>query len=1264
MKKKLLLTFITICLSILTFSTFHVHAATTVNSGTCGTNLTWTLTDDGILTISGTGNMTNFNMNYTNTMPPWWNDKGSITSIVIEDGVTSIGNQAFRACFYLTSVSMPDSVTSIGSYAFYSCSKLNQITLSKNIQTIPTYGFYNCNKLTEIILPEKLVTIGTYAFNNCYGLTQITIPHGTKNIYTGAFDSCSKLKTVYKYASSTWTYTFSSSPTIKTLYLITYMLNGQVHSTETVHPSKNAVLLQEPYECFYEYSVDNKTWTGVNINQDYTVVVTEIPAYTITYTGAYTGTQRVKSGTNAKLPTPPDYYVYSFTSNGKTWTGENIKGNVTVNVTQKATCGENLTWSINNNGTLIITGTGKMYDFTSASPAPWYSQKNNIKSVSLPSGLTHIGNRAFYYCTGLTNVSIPSNVSSIGGYSFYGCQQLSSISLPNTITSINAGVFGYCKSLKTISLPDKITKLDDDAFYYSGIESIVLPNNLERIGEYTFSGCTSLKNISVSSNIKYIEADAFENVTLDNVYVNDLSSWLNIYFYGSNRGSGYTTSNPLANGANLIIDGKTVTDITIPTSITMINPGAFCGYQKLKKVIIPSQVTSVGKDAFNGCGNLEYAKISSSSIGIQAFYKCSNLKTAILDGQLTTIPDNSFGYCSNLITIDIPNTVTYIQSGAFYYCTALESVGIPSNIQNIGGAAFTNCSSIKKVYISNLSSWMKAYIGNNANPFAYGAQMYINGELVTHLVIPEDVVTFQNMGSCAIESIYVHRNVSQIIGGSSTAKIVYLPVDKDYFSSNFPNATLKKYCIIDYWKNDELVVSETVYVGDNSSLPTPPEGKIYYYEADGVEWTGKNVTWNATVSIYDGAMVTYTGDYSDTLTVKTGSDVILPKSSQGGIFIFENEGNEWSGVNITENTTVEVIKLTPFEHNPDAGWNYKNNIIRVGGTGTMPDGISGMYYPWYDDKYRTYEVRIGNGITNIGCYAFDTCNKLTTVSIGNSVETIGIEAFDDCALISSIAIPDSVKLIGDYAFEDCYALSSVSIGKGLETIGRRAFRYNETVEYVINEENPYFKTIDGNIFSKDGTVLIRYAIGKKDTSYVIPNGVTTIGFAAFESATSLKNITIPESVTLIEDSAFYLVDCYLKEHDLSNVHYLGSPSEWNLIEIEYFNDAIARVKKTFAKSDFAISAECTKSADGYDFNVNLQKDKVKDFETAFLIAVLYGNDRQFITLSKIPISNNDVLLPISVKTTEDVKEAKLMLWKDFETLIPLCESTTIDIEQQ
>jgi len=191
---------------IMTLALVPMAATVNANSGSAGANATWTLAG-GTLTISGTGSMSNWG---SHNFPPWYAHRASITTVIISDGVTSIGdlafhrcenltrvtipdsvisigNSAFAGCYYLTSVTIPDSVASIGNSAFADCISLASVTIGNSVTSIGDYAFAGCTSLTSVTIPDSVISIGDYAFDSCTGLTSVTIPASVTSIGDRAF---------------------------------------------------------------------------------------------------------------------------------------------------------------------------------------------------------------------------------------------------------------------------------------------------------------------------------------------------------------------------------------------------------------------------------------------------------------------------------------------------------------------------------------------------------------------------------------------------------------------------------------------------------------------------------------------------------------------------------------------------------------------------------------------------------------------------------------------------------------------------------------------------------------------------------------------------------------------------------------------------------------------------------------------------------------------------------------------------------------------
>ena len=174
-------------------------AATEVASGTCGENLTWVLDDEGTLTISGTGPMEDYGW----TEAPWYGNWESILSIVIGEGVTTIGSYTFYACVKMTNVTIPDSVATIGHDAFADCYNLSGLIIPNSVTVIGMYSFQNCDSLKSVIIPDSVTTIGDAAFGACSSLEQITIGNGVTEVADSLFANCESLTSVTLPASVT-----------------------------------------------------------------------------------------------------------------------------------------------------------------------------------------------------------------------------------------------------------------------------------------------------------------------------------------------------------------------------------------------------------------------------------------------------------------------------------------------------------------------------------------------------------------------------------------------------------------------------------------------------------------------------------------------------------------------------------------------------------------------------------------------------------------------------------------------------------------------------------------------------------------------------------------------------------------------------------------------------------------------------------------------------------------------------------------------------
>ena len=414
-------------------------------------------------------------------------------------------------------------------------------------------------------------------------------------------------------------------------------------------------------------------------------------------------------------------------------------------------CGDNLTWELDAEGTLTISGTGDMWDYTWQEKTPWASSYSSIKEVILKNSVTSIGEYAFSDCSSLTSVTIPNSVTSIGEYAFSGCSSLTSVTIPNGVTSIEHGAFSSCSSLTSVIIPNSVTSIETGAFYHcTGLTNVTIPNSVTHIGNYAFRGCSSLTSVTIPNSVTSIGDAVFNGCKglMSITIPNGVTSIGDGAFCGCSSLTSVIIPNSVTSiGRDAFCDCSSLTSVKIPNSVTYIGMYAFCGCSSLTSVTIPNSVTYIRTYAFAGCSSLTSVTIPNSVniIGNSAFSGCSSLTSVAIPNSVTHIENYAFRGCSSLTSVTIPNSVTHIGSKAFCDCSSLTSVAIPNSVTSIGNSAFDYCNNLKEVYITDIAAWCKiVFEVYPSNPLYYAHNLYVNGTLVTDLVIPDGVASIGN----------------------------------------------------------------------------------------------------------------------------------------------------------------------------------------------------------------------------------------------------------------------------------------------------------------------------------------------------------------------------------------------------------------------------------------------------------------------------------------------------------------------------------------
>lgn len=420
------------------------------------TTITWTLDSEGTLTVSGEGAMGSS----PGGNAPWREFSSSIKKVIIEEGITQVGEQAFYGYNNLESVEIASSVTRIARSAFSHSIYLKSVTFNGNgLKTIAGYAFYDCGGLVDFSIPESVETIEEYAFYDCLSLEKIIIPDSVKTVGEKAFFWCESLKSVVigngvTELGSEVFYDCSALESViigNSLTRIPASAFAKCSALESVVFGNSVTAIDEAafYECTALKTIAIPD--GVQLIGDFafakcsgleTVIIPK--SVTRIFNLAFVDSDRICN-------------VYYAGSKAE-WDRINI-GEFNMSLTDASihynSTGNKVTWAYEN-GVLTFSGEGDMPGYRENIPAPWLEYAGDIKSVVIENGITSVDNYAFHNCTGIEEITLPDSVQTIGKAAFSGCTALTEIHIPISVTTIKYNAFDGCVSLSDV--------------YYSGSE--------------------------------------------------------------------------------------------------------------------------------------------------------------------------------------------------------------------------------------------------------------------------------------------------------------------------------------------------------------------------------------------------------------------------------------------------------------------------------------------------------------------------------------------------------------------------------------------------------------------------------------------------------------------------------------------------------------------------------------------------------------------------------------------------------------------------
>ena len=1049
-------------------------------------------------------------------------DCSSLTSIEIPAGVTSIGLYAFYGCSNLdtvyysgsienwfnigfekstsnplyygadlyiggelvTAVVVPESVTEIGDYQFYGYTSLTSITIHSGVTSIGDYAFQNCSSLTYVSFAEgsQLTNIGEYAFSGCSSLTSISIPAGVTSIGDAAFQDCSRLTGV----------SFAEGSRLTTI--------GDY--------------------AFYRCS----SLTSIAIPAG----VTELPNGYYSngnYYGVFSGCSNLTGVSFAEGSQLTDIGSYSFYGCSSLTSIAILAGVTSIGGSAFENC---------SSLTSIDIPAGVTSIGSDAFDGCYLTIVYNYSDLEITAGSYDYGDVAKYAEVVLTEDKL-ANVKDENGYVTYtdGEEML---------------LLGYLGSEKDIVIPDGVTRIVDYAFYEDDIVSVTLPGSLTEIGNSAFEYCYTLKEVYNNSAL---------DITAGRYDYGYVARYAAKVYTPENQEAAFDENDFAIDGGVLRGYKGSATNIIIPETVTSIAEYAFAGNDQIISVTIPAGVTSIGEDAFKDCSSLESVTFADgselASIGDFAFRDCSNLASVnFAEGSLlTSIGDYAFYNCSSLTSIEIPAGVTSIGRSAFYGCDSLISIEIPagvtelpdgdsnggvffgcsnlesvtfaegSELTSIGSYAFQDCSSLKSIaipagltsiggsgynvynyldtvyYAGSIEDWFNIeFEYSKSNPLYYGADLYIGGELVTEVVVPESITTIgtQLRGCTSLTSITIHSGITSI---------------GDHAFSGCSSLTG-----VSFAKGSELTSIGSSAFDYCSSL--------------------KSIEIPAGVTSIGDRAFQYCSNLND-VSFAEGSELT---SIGSGVFEYCS--------NLESVTFAEGSQLTSIG---ERAFQYCSSLTSIeipAGVTELPNGYdngrSGVFSGCSSLESVTFAD--GSQLTSIGSYAFYDCSNLTSIEIPAGVTSIGDFAFNSCSSLASVTFAEGSQLtdIGSLAF-------SWTSAKNVYISDTGAWC---NIEFGDDDSNPLYYGgvlwLNGEIVFElniPGTVdrIGNYAFrnAERVKNVVIEEGVTGIGDYAFYSMYRLESVTIPSTVTKIGSYTF-------ASNSFKYIYYNGTEKDWLSVE--------------------------------------------------------------------------------------------------------------------
>jgi len=619
------------------------------------------------------------------------------------------------------------------------------------------------------------------------------------------------------------------------------------------------------------------------------------------------------------------------------------------------------------------------------------------------------------------------------------------------VTAIAQRGFTSFESLISVSIPSSVEIIKGSAFFNcTGLTSITIPNGVIIIAQQAFDWCSNLASISLPSSVVSIAPDAFthcENLT--SISVDEANPIFR------------SEANCLLAGSMLMLGCQTS---EIPSNITRIEANAFQGCSNLTNITLPSSIQGIGRSAFEDCTSLTSINLTDSIVIIDeyAFNYCSSLINITIPTSVLIMGQNVFSNCGDLViyTNLVRRPDTWVSIWCYHHpvmwggiTEGLSFALLPNNTYEVSRGTVTDADiEIPAVY-------------NNRPVTAIAEYGFGNLRTVESITIPNNVIT---IGGNAFSGSY---NLKSVTLPNSVTSIEYWAFAscQSLSSITIPNSVTTIGNFAFFYCNSLIIFTE---------LESRPQG-----------W---DINWNP-----DNRPVFWGGE------------------SGGLAFTLINDGTEYE---VARGTAVEIDIVIPAVYNDlpvtriaMSGFLGYRGLTSI----TLPNSITTIEQQAFENCINLTSINLPSSITNIDGRAFYNCIKLASIDLPNGIEVIEWYAFYNCSSLTNIDILSSVTTIGRMAFYGCSGLTTITIPSSVESIGEMAFANCENLASINVEAGNQVFYSEGNCLIQGNTLVSGCYTSE------IPEGITAIGDFAFWGCSGLVSVILPASVTTIGYSAFY-----------------------------------------------------------------------------------------------------------------------------------------------